>query len=108
MKDFIAYCGLDCETCEARLATVNDDDALRRKVAALWSELNQVEITPAMIHCVGCRIDGVKTPYCEKLSSNAFYYCMSDPPVRTAAPRGDLWQLRRDGELRKAGCDRQE
>ena len=67
MKEYIAYCGLDCETCEARLATVHNDDALRRKVAALWSELNQAEITPEMIRCVGCRIDGVKTPYCESL-----------------------------------------
>ena len=67
MKDYIAYCGLDCESCEARLATADNDDALRRKVAALWSELNGVTITPEMIHCVGCRIDGVKTPYCEAL-----------------------------------------
>ncbi len=35
MKDFIAYCGLDCESCEARLATVTYDDALREKVAKL-------------------------------------------------------------------------
>lgn len=32
MTDFIAYCGLDCETCEARIATVNDDNELRAKV----------------------------------------------------------------------------
>ena len=67
MKDLIAYCGLDCETCEARLATVNNDNELRSKVANLWSELNNVEITPEMINCVGCRVDGVKTPYCEAL-----------------------------------------
>ena len=67
MKPFIAYCGLDCESCDARLATVNNDDALRQKVAALWSELNSAEITPEMINCVGCRIEGVKTPYCEAL-----------------------------------------
>ena len=67
MNNYIAYCGLDCESCEARLATVNNDDALRRKVAALWSELNGVEITPEMINCSGCRIDGVKTPYCDAL-----------------------------------------
>ena len=29
MKSFIAYCGLDCEVCEARIATVNDDNVLR-------------------------------------------------------------------------------
>lgn len=65
--EFIAFCGLDCESCEARLATVNDDEGLRDKVAKAWSALNGVEITPEMIHCVGCRIDGVKTPFCESL-----------------------------------------
>lgn len=67
MKEFIAYCGLDCEKCEARIATVNSDDALRRKVAALWSELNHAEITPEMIHCTGCRLPGAKTPYSDAL-----------------------------------------
>jgi len=67
MNEYIAYCGLNCETCEARIATMNDDGVLREKVAALWSELNGVEITPEMIHCAGCRIDGPKTPYCESL-----------------------------------------
>ena len=67
MNEYIAYCGLNCEACEARLAPVNNDDALRQRVAREWSELNGVEITPEMINCVGCRIDGVKTPYCESL-----------------------------------------
>lgn len=67
MNDLIAYCGLDCESCEARLATIRGDEALRQKVAVLWSQLNGVEITPEMIHCVGCRVDGVKTPYCDAL-----------------------------------------
>jgi hypothetical protein len=67
MNTYIAYCGLNCETCDARLATANDDNDLRQKVSKLWSELNGVEITPEMINCVGCRIDGVKTPYCESL-----------------------------------------
>ncbi len=67
MKSYIAYCGLDCETCEARLATINNDDALRGKVAAEWSELNHAEITPEMINCTGCRIEGAKTPYCDSL-----------------------------------------
>ena len=67
MKKYIAYCGLDCEKCEARQATIRDDDALKEKVAAEWSALNQVKITPDMIHCVGCHVDGVKTPFCESL-----------------------------------------
>ena len=67
MNKFIAYCGLDCGTCEARLATANNDDEERRKIAKLWSELNGVVITPEMINCTSCRIDGVKTPYCDSL-----------------------------------------
>ena len=67
MKDLIAYCGLDCEVCKARIATINNDDKLRDEVAKEWSELNGVEITPEMINCAGCRIDGVKTPYCDSL-----------------------------------------
>lgn len=31
MKKMIAYCGLDCEKCDAYLATVNDDRELREK-----------------------------------------------------------------------------
>ena len=67
MNEYIAYCGLNCEACEARLATIHHDDALRRRVAKEWSEMNDVEITPEMINCTGCRIDGPKTPYCETL-----------------------------------------
>lgn len=74
MKELIAYCGLDCETCQARQATLADDDDLRQKVAEEWSELNHAEITAAMINCTGCRISGVKTPYCES-------YC----PIRQCA-----------------------
>lgn len=40
MKDLIAICGLDCETCDARIATLTDDNALREKTAKAWSELN--------------------------------------------------------------------
>ena len=67
MTKYTAYCGLNCETCEARLATVNNDDQLRKKVAAEWSKLNQVEITPEMINCEGCRLAGVKTPFCDSI-----------------------------------------
>ena len=67
MNDYIAYCGLDCETCEARLATINDDNELRIKVSKEWSRLNGVEIMPEMINCSGCRMPGVKTVYCNSL-----------------------------------------
>lgn len=30
MEKLIAYCGLDCEKCDARIAMLNDDNALER------------------------------------------------------------------------------
>lgn len=69
MKQMIAYCGLDCEKCDAYLATVKNDDALRAKTARLWAEMNNAPITPEMINCLGCRVDGVKTPFCDYMCS---------------------------------------
>ena len=67
MDSLIAYCGLDCAKCEARIATITNDNKLRAEVAKKWSELNGIEITPEMINCEGCRVDGVKTIFCDKL-----------------------------------------
>ncbi len=66
MSILIACCGLNCETCEARIATVNNDDELRRKTAAKWREMfNAPQITSESINCVGCRTSGVKFAHCE-------------------------------------------
>ena len=46
MKDLIACCGLDCEKCDARKATLNNDDTLREKTARLWAEANNAPIKP--------------------------------------------------------------
>ena len=67
MKNRIAYCGLNCEKCDAYLATINDDQVLRERTAAKWSELNHITILPEHINCEGCRADGVKTVYCNSL-----------------------------------------
>ena len=67
MRNMIAYCGLDCEKCDAYIATKNNDQALREKTAKLWSELNNAPILPEHINCEGCRIDGIKTVYCDSL-----------------------------------------
>lgn len=67
MSKLIACCGLDCSKCDARTATMNNDDVLRDKVAKLWSELNGVEITREMINCEGCNVEGLKTPFCESM-----------------------------------------
>lgn len=67
MRETIAICGLDCEKCDAYIATKNNDQALRVKTAKLWSELNNAPILPEHINCDGCRMDGKKTVFCESL-----------------------------------------
>lgn len=67
MKNMIAYCGLNCEKCDAYLATINDDQALREETAKLWAELNNAPILPEHINCQGCRVEGVKTVFCSSI-----------------------------------------
>jgi hypothetical protein len=65
MKQFIAFCGLDCETCDARIATIDNDDALREATARKWAAMNNApEITAETINCLGCRTEGVKFGFC--------------------------------------------
>jgi len=103
MKDLIAYCGLDCEACEARLATIRGDEVLRQKVAALWSQLNGVEITPEMIHCVGCRVEGVKTPYCDALCP--IRQCAMGRGVETCGACAELARCEKLGMIVKNNAD---
>ncbi|MDD3108406.1 MAG: DUF3795 domain-containing protein [Alistipes sp.] len=61
----IACCGLDCEGCEARIATLTHNQTLKEQVAQKWSAMNHApEITADTIHCTGCRTEGVKFAYC--------------------------------------------
>ena len=84
----IGCCGLDCETCDARIATITDDNTLREKTAALWTELNGVTITPDMIHCTGCRVEGAKTPFCDKLCP--VHLCVREKGLDTCAAYGRM------------------
>ena len=82
-NQLIGCCGLDCEKCDARIATLTNDNALREKTAALWTKLNGVTITPDMINCTGCRIDGAKTPFCDKLCP--VHNCVREKSLDTCA-----------------------
>lgn len=64
----LAPCGLDCAQCDARKATLNNDDTLRAKTAELWNKMNHFDlIKPQHINCMGCLADGVKTYFCAEL-----------------------------------------
>lgn len=83
MKKMIAYCGLDCEKCDAYIATINNDDELRSITAKKWAELNNAPITKEMINCEGCRGDGLKTPFCNSMCG--IRKCAMDKKYETCA-----------------------
>ncbi len=61
MEKIIACCGLNCAACDARIATISNDDELRKATAEKWRTMyNSSGITPEMINCTGCREAGVK------------------------------------------------
>ena len=66
MEKFIACCGLDCATCDARIATLANDDELRAQTAEKWKVQFGADITPEMINCTGCREAGVKFAHCSE------------------------------------------
>jgi len=79
----LAYCGLDCEKCEAFIATLENDDALRAKVAKEWSETYLIPVKPEDINCTGCVSDKVKSFYCERLCK--IRRCAQGRDLRTCA-----------------------
>ena len=65
MTKLISCCGLDCSACDARIATLADDNELRAATAEKWKiQYNSPDITAEMINCTGCREPGVKFGYC--------------------------------------------
>lgn len=97
MEKRIAYCGLNCETCDAYIATKKDDQALREKTAKLWAELNQAPILPEHINCEGCRGNGRKTVYCESLCG--IRQCALQKGVKTCGDCGELEKCSTVGSL---------
>ncbi|MBQ8957178.1 MAG: DUF3795 domain-containing protein [Bacteroidales bacterium] len=88
MKEMIAYCGLNCEKCDAYIATKHNDQALREKTAKRWSEWNHITILPEQINCEGCRMDGKKTVFCESLCQ--IRQCAMKKDFETCGDCGEL------------------
>jgi hypothetical protein len=65
MEKIISCCGLNCATCDARIATIKNDDELRKATADKWrTQYNASNLTFAMINCTGCREEGEKFNHC--------------------------------------------
>lgn len=88
MEKLISCCGLVCATCDARIATIADDDALRAKTAEKWrAQHSSPDILPEMINCTGCREAGVKFGYCERCEIRN---CVKSKNFQTCATCGKM------------------
>jgi hypothetical protein len=67
MPELIAYCGLDCDACNAFIATRDNNEALRATTATEWSKMFDHEFKPEEIHCTGCAGDGRHVVFCDTM-----------------------------------------
>jgi hypothetical protein len=67
MNKLIACCGLNCELCDAYIATIKNSDELRKATAEKWQKMFNVPSIPySSINCTGCRAEGVKFSHCNE------------------------------------------
>ena len=71
MDTLIAYCGIDCSACDARKATLTNDDALRAKTAEAWTKMFGFQFSKEMINCTGCKEPGAKVGHCAECELRA-------------------------------------
>ena len=65
MGKLIACCGLNCSGCDARIATMANDNELRFQTAEKWKVQHSAPgLLPEMINCTGCCEAGVKFSHC--------------------------------------------
>jgi hypothetical protein len=65
MEKLISCCGLNCASCDARIATITNDDELRKATAEKWrTAYGASGLTYEMINCTGCREEGAKFSHC--------------------------------------------
>ena len=92
MEKIISCCGLNCATCEARIATIKNNDELRKATAEKWKTLyNSPDISPDMINCTGCKEEGVTFSHCSVcqirncVETKGFNTCGDCPEMNTCS-----------------------
>ncbi|MEJ2568087.1 MAG: DUF3795 domain-containing protein [candidate division WOR-3 bacterium] len=66
MDDLVGFCGLKCNKCPAFIATKNDDDNERERIAKEWSKEYKHDFKAEDINCEGCTsIEKRHVGYCD-------------------------------------------
>jgi hypothetical protein len=63
-SEMIAYCGLECTSCEAFLATRDHDVGRARATAEAWSLQFGIQVAVEHVWCDGCLVGGQKCAHC--------------------------------------------
>jgi hypothetical protein len=50
-----SYCGINCEKCKVYLATISNDDNLKKEIANEWSALYKRDFSEDDMICKGCK-----------------------------------------------------
>jgi hypothetical protein len=88
MEKIIGCCGLNCATCDARIATIANDNELREKTAEKWrTQYNSPGLTAEMINCTGCREEGAKLGHCYECGIRN---CVKSKEFQTCADCSEL------------------
>ncbi len=87
MEKLISACGLDCAQCEARTATLENDNGKRAAVAEKWSQQYGADITAQNINCMGCMEPGVKFNHCNECEYRA---CVRSKGLKNCSECGDF------------------
>ena len=83
-KKSMSYCGLDCEVCDAFVATKTNDSQLKAQVAHRWSRLYKKDIKPEDVCCRGCKSQGTQGIYCQSMCR--IKPCCREKGIKTCAP----------------------
>jgi len=58
MDDMTGYCGFNCYNCSTRIATINNDTALKQAIVEKFQKLNKDPfVLPSFTECVGCKTE---------------------------------------------------
>jgi hypothetical protein len=66
MPELIAYCGLDCNKCDAFMATQAEDSERMKQIAERWTRELKTEFATRDILCDGCRSQRI-SGWCERI-----------------------------------------
>lgn len=83
-EEKLGFCGYDCGTCPAYIATQTNDYEMKEEVARIFSSFSPIKLTAEDINCYGC-LSGTfsNTPLMEQCKICEVRVCAVEKEVNT-------------------------